>query len=81
VVTDIAAARDVTGISGGVQVVPQRSPAALAECIARVLRCPEVFRSDAIQSRQKLVEKFDWSSVAEGYELILLRVAGNVPHV
>lgn len=78
VVTDIAAARDVTRVSGGVQVVVQRSSRALAESIARVLRSPEIYRSEVLQSRQRLVEKFDWSSVAEEYEVILLEAAGKL---
>lgn len=75
VVTDIAAARDVTRISGGVLIVPQRSSGALAEKIIKVLCSPRMYRSGVLASRHRLVGKFDWSSVAAEYGLILLKIA------
>lgn len=74
VVSDVSAIADVAEISEGVCVVPQRSAKEIAHGIVQVLRLPERYRLDVLQSRKRLVKKFDWTSVAEEYGDILSEI-------
>lgn len=74
VVSDVSAIMDVAETSGGVCVVPQRSAKELARGIVRVLNSPECYRHDVLSSRKRLIEKFDWNSVAEGYAGMLSEI-------
>ena len=77
VVTDIPAVKDVTQVaSDAFCVVQQRSSKELSNAIVRVLKKPDIYRQGALMSRQRLIEKFDWASVASAYSNIL---SGIVP--
>jgi glycosyltransferase involved in cell wall biosynthesis len=72
VVTDIPAAKDVTQVApDAVCVVKQRSSEEIAAAVVRVLKAPDAYRQGALMSRQRLIEKFDWASVANAYSNIL----------
>lgn len=74
VVSNVSAVMDVAETSGGVIVVPQRSAKELARGIVRVLNAPECYRLDVLQSRKRLIDKFDWNSIAESYSDMLSEI-------
>lgn len=76
VVTDIPAIQDVTRVaSEGVCIVKQRSSEEIATAIVRVLKEPDMYKHGALMSRQRLVETFDWESVANAYSGVLSAIA------
>lgn len=71
VVSDVSAIKDVVENTEGVCVVPQRSAKELMRGIVQVLQSPERYRHGVLQSRERLIERFDWNSVAESYANML----------
>ena len=71
VVTDLPAMQDIiidgkTGI-----VVPQKTVRKLAEKIVSLLDNPEVGRSVGKEGRRFVVERYDWSVIAERYSALI----------
>jgi glycosyltransferase involved in cell wall biosynthesis len=57
--------------------VPPTDPAALADAIATVLDDPAAARRRAIAARARVVEHFDWVSIASRYAALLERLIGR----
>lgn len=71
VVSDIAAAEDVTEGVGGVISVPQKSVDAIASAISEIFDNQDSFKDEAVKSGSIIKDRFNWDAVAARYGNIL----------
>ena len=68
---------DVGGISDIVKdgetgfLVPEKSPKAIAEVLIRILQDPTIVYVMKNHAREKMIQQFDWQSIADRYAGIL----------
>jgi glycosyltransferase involved in cell wall biosynthesis len=75
IVSDIAAARDITKGLKGVITTPQKDTVALSNALIKVLDDPIKFRSQVLGDLPILVERFSWQAVGERYSKLLVDVS------
>ena len=51
--------------------VPEKSPQAIAEALIRILQNPSKINTMKNHAREKMIQQFDWQSIAERYAGIL----------
>jgi glycosyltransferase involved in cell wall biosynthesis len=78
--SDVPATRDVLAELEGVRRVPPADVDALAEALIEALSDQEYLATAALAARDKLLHRFDWQAVADGYaDLIAEVMAGPAP--
>jgi len=71
IVSDLATSRDMFADTAGVVYAPPADSTALALAVQRVLSASDKFNNDAMTSRQRHIQQFDWIAVSRRYIQIL----------
>ena len=77
IVGDVPAIRDVVNHTETGWIVPTGNPNQLAEAILHLLENPQIAANIANAARDYVVEHFDWSTSAQRYQDILLRLTNQ----
>lgn len=71
VASDLPAIRDVIVHGNTGWLVPQKTPEAIANAVAKLLAEPELRRQMAVSGRNHVVQNFDWVAVSSRYASLL----------
>lgn len=77
ILSDVAAARDVSAGLQSVATVPMADSEALAEAIVSALANSQKLSAQATGAREQVMDRFDWISVANRYQDLLVGVASQ----